>query len=228
MIDNMFSSVFELTGVANINIMDFMVCIITAMGIGIFIAKMYLVKSKSTKGFIVTLAMLPTAVAMVIMMVNGNIGTGVAVAGAFSLIRFRSVPGTAKEIMAIFCAMSAGLTVGMGYIAFAILFSVIICAFFLILDVICFKDDIETKSLIITIPEDLNYTNVFDDVFAKFTKKAELISVKTTNMGSLFKIRYEMILKEDSNEREFLDEIRCRNANLEIIIASKDTNSDVL
>ncbi|MFI3115975.1 MAG: DUF4956 domain-containing protein [Clostridia bacterium] len=228
MIDSLFSSVFDLTGVVTIDLTGFIVCLLTAIGLGIFMAKMYLVKSKSTKGFIVTLAMLPVAVAMVILMVNGNIGTGVAVAGAFSLIRFRSVPGTAKEISAIFSAMCAGLTVGMGYIAFAILFSIIICAFSIFLDAVCFADDKNAKLLIVTIPEDLNYTNVFDDIFENFTNNAELLSVKTTNMGSLFKVKYEIKLKADKNEKDFINEIRCRNANLEIVIASKDLSNDAL
>lgn len=216
-------SVFSDTVSVSISITGFLISIVAAIIIGIFMAKMYMWKSKCTKGFASTLALLPLAVSMVIMMVNGNVGTGVAVAGAFSLVRFRSVPGTAKEIAAVFVAMGIGLTVGMGYIAFAIIFAVIACGFTLILNMLNFgeqKDDVRTMH--ITIPESLNYTDVFDDLFEKYTNKVALIATKTTNMGSLFKLSYEIELKDTYKEKEFIDEIRCRNGNLDIVITKQD------
>lgn len=160
---------------------------------------------------------------MVIMMVNGNIGAGVAVAGAFSLVRFRSAPGTAKEISAIFAAMCTGLTIGMGYILFAIIFAIIACAFTLVLDISNFGEVKDaTKTLTITIPESLNYTDVFDDIFKTYTNSVELISAKTTNMGSLFKLTYEVSMKDTSKEKEFIDDLRCRNGNLDILITKLD------
>ncbi len=222
MLDILIGSVFDTTATMNIDILDFFICMVVAMVLGVFMAKMYALKTKSTKGFVCTLALLPLAVAMVIIMVNGNIGAGVAVAGAFSLVRFRSVPGTAKEIVAIFTAMCTGLTIGMGFIGFAVVFSVIACFFALLLNVTNFGEEKnnESRTLQITIPENLNYTDVFDDIFSRFTKEAKLVSVKTTNMGSLFKLSYEIELQKVALEKQFVDELRCRNGNLEIIIGS--------
>ncbi len=230
MLNEFFGSVFDTTATMNLNIADFLICMIAAIILGVFMAKMYALKTKSTKSFVVTLALLPLAVAMVIIMVNGNIGAGVAVAGAFSLVRFRSVPGTAKEIIAIFTAMCTGLTVGMGYIAFAVVFSVIACLFALFLNLTNFGEEKNngSRTLQITIPENLNYTNVFDDIFESFTKEAKLITAKTTNMGSLFKLSYEIDLKDTSQEKKFVDELRCRNGNLEIIITKQEILPNVL
>ncbi len=224
MVNEIFGSVFDTTTTMNISIIDFMICMVAAIILGVFMAKIYGIKTKSTKGFIVTLALLPLAVAMVIIMVNGNIGAGVAVAGAFSLVRFRSVPGTAKEIVAIFTAMCTGLTIGMGYIGFAVLFSVVACLFALLLNIINFGQEKNnaSRTLKITIPENLNYTDVFDDIFKVFTKEINLMSVKTTNMGSLFKLSYEIELRDVNKEKEFVDELRCRNGNLEIVIGKQD------
>ncbi len=224
MTNDFFGSVFESTVTMNINVTNFLICMVSAIILGLFMAKMYALKTKSTKGFVVTLALLPLAVAMVIIMVNGNIGTGVAVAGAFSLVRFRSVPGTAKEIVAIFTAMCTGLTIGMGYIGYAALFAVIACLFALLLNLTNFAEEKNngSRTLQITIPESLNYTEVFDDIFKCFTKEVKLISVKTTNMGSLFKLSYEIELKDRTMEKQFIDELRCRNGNLEIIIGKQE------
>ncbi len=224
MFNNLFAGIFNTTTSMSITLDDFFVCLATAIILGIFMAKIYSFKERSSKGFVVTLALLPIAVTMVIIMVNGNIGAGVAVAGAFSLVRFRSMPGTAKEIIAIFTAMCTGLTIGMGYIAFAVVFSVIACVFALILNTSNFGEEKENgnRTLQITIPENLNYTNVFDDIFEGFTKKTRLISAKTTNMGSLFKLSYEIELKDTKKEKEFIDELRTRNGNLEIVIGKQE------
>ncbi len=224
MVHEIFSSVFAQTATTSIGITDFLICMVSAMILGLFMAKMYALKTKSTKSFVVTLALLPLAVAMVIIMVNGNIGAGVAVAGAFSLVRFRSVPGTAKEIVAIFTAMCTGLTIGMGYIAFAVLFSMLACLFALFLNLANFGEEKNNggRTLQITIPESLNYTDVFDDIFQTFTKETKLISAKTTNMGSLFKLSYEVELKDVALEKQFIDQLRCRNGNLEIIIGKQE------
>ncbi len=219
----MFNSIFNTTSTLDIGIMNFLICMVVALLLGIFMAKIYAYKTKCTKGFISTLALLPLVVSMVIIMVNGNIGTGVAVAGAFSLVRFRSVPGSAKEIGAIFTAMCTGLTLGMGYIGFAIIFSIIACTFALILNISnLFGKSIEKRILIITIPESLNYVNVFDETFTKYLKNYDLVSSKMTNMGSLFKLRYEVELKDLKCEKEFIDELRIKNGNLEIMISKQD------
>ncbi len=224
MLSELFTGIFDTTTSMNITLGDFFICMVFSIILGIFMAKVYSFKERSSKGFVVTLALLPIAVAMVIIMVNGNIGAGVAVAGAFSLVRFRSMPGTAKEIIAIFTAMCTGLTIGMGYIGFAVAFSVIACLFSLILNTANFGEEKENGARIlqITIPENLNYTNVFDDIFERFTNKSKLVFAKTTNMGSLFKLSYEIELKDVSAEKELIDELRTRNGNLEIIMGKQE------
>ena len=162
------------------------------------------------------------------MMVNGNVGTGVAVAGAFSLVRFRSVPGTAKEIGMLFLAMGAGLIAGMGYLAYALLFVLVMVLMFVLYNRLSFGTARNTalyKTLTVTIPEDLNYTEIFDDVFQRYTTSFELVRVKTTNMGSMFRLTYQITLKNPADEKQLLDEIRCRNGNLEISISRQDTVS---
>ncbi len=187
-------------------------------------SQMYAYKTKCTKGFVLTLAVLPLAISIVIMMVNGNIGAGVAVAGAFSLVRFRSVPGTAKEISAIFTAMCTGLTVGMGYIGYAVLFAIISSSFAMLLSTSKFGEpNTNGRVLSITIPESLNYSSVFDDIMKKYTNDFSLVSAKTVSMGSLFKLRYDVEIKDASFEKDFIDEIRCRNGNLEILISKEDS-----
>ncbi|MEE1079433.1 MAG: DUF4956 domain-containing protein [Agathobacter sp.] len=209
---------------------DFILNILASLGIGFFLSLIYMFKSRYTKSFVITLAMLPAIVAVVIMMVNGNVGAGVAVAGAFSLVRFRSVPGSAKEIGTIFLAMDAGLICGMGYLLYAIIFAGILGLVMLLLNLINLgkNKNCKDKTLRITIPEDLNYEDAFTDIFQQYTGSFDLISVKTTNMGSLFKLNYHISLKDLSKEKEFIDALRCRNGNLEIAIARQEVNVNEL
>lgn len=227
MLNSLFGGVFTNSQTA-IDMGDFLVCLVAALVIGIIIAFFYMLQAKYTKGFITTLALLPAIVCVVIMMVNGNVGTGVAVAGAFSLVRFRSVPGTAKEICAIFLAMAVGLAMGMGMIGIGIVFAVIVCLCSLVLSKISFgerKENYLDKTMRITIPEELDYTDVFKDLFEEYTSKYSLMSVKTSNMGSLFKLTYNISLRDESLEKEFIDKIRCRNGNLEITSSVQETVS---
>jgi len=209
----------------------FVLCVLAALVFGIIIAIVFQYKNVFTKSFIMSIAILPAVVCVVIMMVNGSIGAGIAVAGAFSLIRFRSVPGTAKEISAIFIAMATGLACGMGYIGYGLLFTVIISIVVLILEKINFgvnKSSNKNQIFRITIPEDLDYINVFDDLFIKYANKSELQKVKTTNMGSMYKLTYSVELKNNVNEKEFIDELRTRNGNLEISSSIEAMNTDNL
>lgn len=186
----------------------------------------YMYRTRYTKSFVVTLALLPAVVCVVIMLVNGNVGTGVAVAGAFSLVRFRSVPGTAKEICTLFLAMGAGLIAGMGYLGFSVLFTVVMCAMFSLYNRLDFgakKNAAAYKTFSITIPEDLDYSGIFDDVFAEYTVSHDLARVKSTNMGSMFKLTYNVVLRDVSREKEMIDKIRCRNGNLEITVSKQET-----
>ena len=183
-------------------------------------------RTRSSKSFVVTLALLPAVVCVVIMLVNGNVGTGVAVAGAFSLVRFRSVPGTAREICSLFLATVSGLIAGMGYLGFAALFTVVMCAVFLLyqlLELGSGRGREAWKTLTIIIPEDLDYTGVFDELFQRYTKSYAVTQVRTTNMGSLFKLTYNITLRDAAKEKEFIDQLRCRNGNLEISISQQET-----
>lgn len=195
----------------------FLLCMVCSIVLGAVIAIVHSRFGNSSKGFVMTIALLPAIVQMVITLVNGNLGTGIAVMGAFSLVRFRSVPGNAREISSIFLAMTVGLATGTGYLIVAALFVLIIEAVSIFYYLTGFGEPRQReKELKVTIPEGLDYTGIFDDLFEKYTKKYELINVKTTNMGSLFKLNYRINLKNLTEEKAFLDELRCRNGNLEI------------
>lgn len=222
---NLFSDVNN----SSIIITDFLICTAASLALGFIIACVFKHKSKASKSFVITLALLPAIVQMVIMLVNGNLGTGVAVMGAFSLIRFRSVPGTAKDICSIFLAMAAGIATGTGNIMIAVIFTLILCGINLLYSYISFGENkISEKELKITIPESLDYSDVFDDIFEKYTSKCKLTGVKTSNMGSLYKLSYDIILKNQLEEKKMIDEIRCRNGNLEISCGRPVSNFEQL
>lgn len=231
MFENLFKGLFDSELTTVISVTDFMLCLGLSLVLGLIMAGTYMYRSRYTKSFVVTLALLPAVVCIVIMLVNGNVGTGVAVAGAFSLVRFRSVPGSAKEICMLFLAMGAGLISGMGYLGFAILFTGVMCITFMLynrLDLGSKKNLNAYKTFVITIPEDLDYSNVFDDIFDKYTTSSDLIRVKTTNMGSMFRLTYNVTLKDSSKEKEMIDKLRCRNGNLEIAVSQQETTTSEL
>lgn len=222
MFDNTFTALFA--GTADITVTSFLICIGAALVLGIVMALSYGVKTPCTASFSLTLALLPAIVCVVIMMVGGNLGTGVAVAGTFSLVRFRSVPGTAKEICAVFLSMAVGLACGMGYPGFAALFAVIMIAAMLLLQAVNFggkRDAALRKVLRITVPEDLDYGDAFRGILEQYTAASRLTSVKTTNLGSLIKLTYDVTLKKAGTERVLIDDLRCRNGNLEISISTE-------
>lgn len=226
MFENLFKGLFDTDLTAVISVTDFLLCLGASLVIGILMAFAYMYRTRYTKSFVVTLALLPAVVCVVIMMVNGNVGTGVAVAGAFSLVRFRSVPGTAKEICTLFLAMGAGLIAGMGYLGFAVLFTVVMCIMFVLYNRLDFgtkKNAATFKTFTITIPEDLDYSGIFDDIFSEFTTSHDLVRVKSTNMGSMFKLTYNVMLRDVTREKEMIDKIRCRNGNLEITVSKQET-----
>ena len=226
MLENLFKGLFDTDLTAVISVTDFLLCLGASLVIGILMAFAYMYRTRYTKSFVVTLALLPAVVCVVIMMVNGNVGTGVAVAGAFSLVRFRSVPGTAKEICTLFLAMGAGLIAGMGYLGFALLFTAVMCIMFVLYNRLDFgtkKNAATFKTFTITIPEDLDYSGIFDDIFSEFTTSHDLVRVKSTNMGSMFKLTYNVMLRDVTREKEMIDKIRCRNGNLEIAVSKQET-----
>lgn len=228
MLDKLFQGVFDNGVQSVISVDSFLLCVGVSLLIGLFLAVMYTVKSRYTRSFAATLALLPAVVCVVIMMVNGNIGAGVAVAGAFSLVRFRSAPGTAREIAAIFLAMGAGLVAGMGYLGYAVLFSLILGLMMLVYQVLGqsrrFRATKE-RTLRITIPEDLDYTHVFDDLLDTYTSSHEITATKTTNMGSMFRITYAVTMRDVLQEKEFIDAIRCRNGNLEVSLSRQEAGA---
>lgn len=226
MLENLFKGLFDTDLTTVISVTDFMLCLGFSLVLGLVMAFSYMYRTRYTKSFVITLALLPAVVCVVIMLVNGNVGTGVAVAGAFSLVRFRSVPGTAKEICTLFLAMGAGLIAGMGYLGFAVLFTLVMCIVFVLYNRLDFgtKKNSETfKTFTITIPEDIDYSGIFDDIFAEFTISHDLVRVKSTNMGSMFKLTYNIMLRDISREKEMIDKIRCRNGNLEIVVSKQET-----
>ncbi len=213
MFDNLAGSVLQ----SGLTPVLFLVCTLASLLLGLGTAFIYMRRSTYSKSFVITLALLPAMVQLVIMLVNGNIGAGVAVAGAFSLVRFRSVPGSAKEIGCIFFAMAIGLATGMGYLFFALLFFLVIGGALLLLNTTRFGENRSGDSILrIVIPESLDYEGLFDDLFETYTNGAELIRVKTTNMGSLYELTYQIRLKTPAARKAFLDELRCRNGNLTI------------
>ena len=225
--DAIFKGIFDSGLTQTISVGDFLLCLGVSLILGLVMVAAYMWKNEYTKSFLLTLAILPAVVCVVIMMVNGNIGAGVAVAGAFSLVRFRSAPGSAKEIATIFLAMGTGLIAGMGYLGFAALFTVIMCAVFMVYNLVASntRGDAANKTVKITIPEDLDYTGAFDDIFAEYTKKSELVKVKTTNMGSMFRLTYNVTLKDAVSEKEMIDRIRERNGNLEIMVSRQENRT---
>ncbi len=213
----MFSSI--LTGTeGSLTIQNALLCMLVSILLGLLIAVIYGAQGTCSKNFMVTLTLLPVLVQMVIMLVNGNLGTSVAVLGAFSLVRFRSVPGSSKEMAVIFFAMAVGLATGTGFLSFAVVMTIMIGGVFLVLGKTRFGESKqENKDLRITIAEHLDYTEIFDDIFRKYTDSCSLQRVKTTNLGSMYELEYHITLKDIAKEKEMLDAIRCRNGNLTIV-----------
>ena len=227
MVIDLLDSIFTQLG---IGFLSFFIVMMVSLIIGLGFALVCSYKSKSSKSFFVTTALIPACVSLVIMLVNGNIGAGIAVAGAFSLVRFRSAPGTAKEIVIIFISTAAGLALGMGYIVYAVVFIALasIVLFLLSKFSIFERKNAECEKLLkITIPESLDYENVFSDLFVKYTKDYKLVQVKSVNMGSMFKLTYAITLNTIKEEKEFIDELRVRNGNLEISLVRQDFTNEL-
>lgn len=224
----MFESLFS-TGTTStaLELMPFLASMGCAIALGFVLALAYCFRSRHTKSFVIALALLPAIVCVVIAMVNGNVGAGVAVAGAFSLVRFRSAPGSARDITFIFLAMCIGLVAGMGYVAWAAIVTAVMCAVVLAYHVIDAGPlgESSDRTLRITVPEDLDFTGLFDDLLDKYAVYHELESVRTTNMGSLYRLVYRIGMRDLSQQRALIDELRCRNGNLEIVISHQEANN---
>ena len=211
-----------------ITLSAFLICTAVSLVLGVVTALVSMFRSKCTQSFAITLAILPAVVQIVIMLVNGNVGAGVAVAGAFSLVRFRSAPGTAREIGVLFLGMAIGLATGMGYVGLAALTFVIVSTALLALTALGLgQKDAGERLLKITIPEDLDYDGLFDDLFERYTTAHTLEKVKTTNMGTLYELRYRITLRQEPVPKVFLDELRCRNGNLNITCCREETHESL-
>lgn len=223
----MFNSILE-SNSGTLSISTALICMGAAIIFGIIIALVHMYSTKCSKNFAITIAILPLLVQVVIMMVNGNLGTSIAILGSFSLIRFRSMQGNSRELVSIFFAMAIGLAVGMGHIMYAFVFTLITSLALIILQKSSFgmKKNNE-KSLKVTIAENLDYTNIFDDIFDKYTNNIELNKIKTTNMVSMFELSYNISLKNNINEKDFIDEIRTRNGNLTVNLGRVSTENEL-
>lgn len=225
MLDSLFRGVFDTALTDVIFPSSFLLCVVVSLMIGLLLCAMTLWRARCSGSFAVALALLPAVVCVVIMMVNGNVGTAVAVAGAFSLVRFRSAPGTAREICAVFIAMGAGLAAGMGYLGYAVLFALLLGGVCMVLTALRWGADGRSRTLHITIPEDLDYEGVFEPVLARYASHYSLRQVKTASMGSLFRMTYDLTLRERGTEKQLMDELRLRNGNLEISIGHQETEA---
>lgn len=213
-----------LDALMKISLLDFGLSMGTSVLLGVLTALVYRRGTSASRSFLITLAMMPTMVCAVITLVNGNLGAGVAVAGAFSLIRFRSAPGSAKEIGYIFMATAVGIATGMSYTLYAVFLFIVLAGLALVLEKMNFGESACTdRQLKITIPEDLDYSGLFDDLFKQYTQKTELTRVRTTNLGSLFELTYDVKLRNETIEKAFIDELRCRNGNLNITCGKMPT-----
>lgn len=216
---NTFNSIFDTTS-SSLDIKSIMICSLVAVLLGLVIAFTHMITSKTSKNFLVTLTILPLLVQVVMIMVNGSLGTSIAILGAFSLIRFRSIAGNSKEISSVFFAMAIGLALGMGHIFFAAVITAIVVVIIVVLSKTNIFDlSSQPQTLQITVPEDLDYTGAFKDIFKQYASSAELVSSKTTNMGSLYQLTYDVVLKKTTNEKEFIDAIRVKNSNLKVLLS---------
>lgn len=226
MLSHLFYDIFTDTAVDPVMMM---LAIGVSLLLGLVVAKVYQFKTVYSKSFVMSLALLPTLIAIVIFLVNGSLGAGVAVMGAFSLIRFRSAPGGAKELVSIFLVMTIGIAIGMGYLVFATVFTFIMSLAMLLLEVVNFGQMKHSmRQLTVVIPESLDYESIFDDIFNKAANHVELANVKTSDMGSLFKIKYILQLNGQMTEKELIDALRTRNGNLEIAISRYITKENEL
>ena len=213
----MLESIFR--NITELSILNLFLCSLTSIILGLIISLVYRYTSNYTKNFLITLAVLPILVQSVVLMVNGNLGTSIAIVGAFSLVKFRSLPGTSKEIVSVFLAMAIGIATGMGQLVFAIIITILVNIVIIVLSKSDFGNQNPNKKILkITIPDDLNYTDIFNDIFEKYVDKYSIEKVKTVNLGSLFEITYQLTMKNKINEKEFIDDLRCRNGNLKIIL----------
>lgn len=227
----MLESIFQVSEAATISMESCLIATGVAIVLGIVISLVhkFTTKQNTKTNFLLTIAILPVLVEVVILLINGNLGTSFAVAGAFSLIRFRSMPGNSKEIITVFWAMTIGLALGMGYVVFAAIVTVIVAIFMILVNLVLNKTEgTHKRRLKVVIPENLDYNEVFNDIFSKYTVRQELLKVKTTNMGSMFELTYLITLKDGANEKGFMDDIRVKNGNMLVMLQREEVGEEEL
>ena len=225
------TSVFGSTDslVSSVSTLEFLMCCIASLVLGAAVAAIYMFRHNYSKNFVVTLALLPLIVQMVITLVNGNLGAGIAVMGVFNLVRFRSIPGSAKDIGSVFLATAVGLATGMGFIGLAVLFTIIVAIANVAYVLSPFGQPQQpAKVLRITVPEDLEFSGMFDNVLARYAAEHELTEVRTTNMGSLYQLEYAVRLVQPGLEKQLIDEVRCLNGNLKVSLGNAQQVREVL
>lgn len=223
----MFSSIFNSSS-TGLDVTTVLICAGVALVLGVAISFTHLKTSQTTKGFLTTLAVLPLLVMAVMIMINGNLGTSIAILGAFSLIRFRSIQGRAKDLLSVFFAMMVGLALGMGHILFAVVISIVAIIAIVLFSYTHFLEPNQNERVLkIVIPEDLDYDDVFKDIFEKYTVEARLVKMKTVNMGSLYKLTYNIRLKNGAKEKQLLDDIRVKNSNLKVLLSEPCCEEDI-
>ncbi|MBQ9315123.1 MAG: DUF4956 domain-containing protein [Clostridia bacterium] len=224
----MLESIFSTT-TASISLQNCLICMGVAVFLGILISFTHKLTSKTTPNFLLTLSILPVLVFTVILLVNGNLGTSLAVAGVFGLIKFRSRQGSSKEILSVFWAVAVGLALGMGYLVFSVILTFMVAILIFAINAILSKNvNNQERKLKIIIPENLDYNEVFDEIMMKYTEKAELAKVKTTNMGSMFELTYLITMKKNADQKEFIDEIRIRNGNMLVLLERPELSEEDL
>ncbi|SDX54521.1 DUF4956 domain-containing protein [Paenibacillus sp. CF384] len=217
MIDSLFSSAAE--GSA-LTLTDALLTLFVAIALGLLISWTYMrTQVGYTQNFALTMIVLPVIVAIIILLIGSNVARAFSLAGAFSIIRFRSAPGDPKDIAFVLFTMAAGLACGVGSFGYAVLFTVVLCVLMFVLRAVNFGAKRATQKLLkVTIPENLGYEEAFDEIFNMFDVAYELRKVRTTELGSLYEVVYAITLDPQTNQKELLDAIRCRNGNLDITL----------
>ena len=222
---NILGTIFQ----GSFTLTQFLIALGTSIVLGFILSLVFMYKNTYSKSVVLALVLIPAIESVVIMLVNDNLGLGLSVAGSFALIRFRSIKGNAKELVAIFIAMTIGIVTGTGFIALAAIFTALLCVVMFILTAIGFGQPSDNKCYLkITIPESLNYNDVFEDILNKYTSSHELTNIKTLTLGSLFRVEYSIFLKDPKQVKQMIDELRTRNGNLEIACGKEFTNREEL
>lgn len=225
----MLQSILSTTG-ESFTLINAIVVMISSIILGLVISSVYLFthrRESTQQGFIITLVMLPIVISVIILLIGNNVARAFSLAGAFSIIRFRSAPGDAKDMSYIFFTLAVGLACGMGYIGYATLITIVLCVLMIILSMTGYGQSKTTHlQLKITVPEHLNYQDLFDDVLEDYTTSYRLERVKTREFGALFEVSYRIQLKDKTKQKEFLDLIRCRNGNLNVSLILCDFGTD--